>query len=101
MLRDDIRQAADRLERLLDERDERTEDIKDLKLELKCKDLPVKAIEELVQARRKDKLGKKRDHITDLLTIAPALGIDLGIVPEGGDKNASSGTAQNAARDAA
>lgn len=74
-----IRSFAERMERLMDELDERKEDLKEVELEAKVEGFNVAELKKWVNAKRKDKVEKRRADVVDAVLYADALGVDLGL----------------------
>ncbi|WP_343055020.1 DUF2312 domain-containing protein [Azospirillum oleiclasticum] len=74
---DQLRQYAERMERLLDEIDGLKDDLKDLKNEAKSAGFNIKALDRLVAIRRKDGADKETEFLNDLMLYAHATGTRL------------------------
>lgn len=77
---DQLKQFADRMERLLEEIDGLKGDLKDLRGEAKAAGFNVRALDKLVTIRRKDAGDQEAELLNDLMLYAHATGTPLDIV---------------------
>ncbi|MBP2312326.1 DUF2312 domain-containing protein [Azospirillum soli] len=77
---DQLKQFADRMERLMDEIDGLKADLKDLRGEAKAAGFNVKALDKLVAIRRKDASEQEAELLNDLMLYAHATGTPLDVV---------------------
>ena len=77
---DQLKQFADRMERLLEEIDGLKADLKDLRGEAKAAGFNVRALDKLVTIRRKDAGDQEAELLNDLMLYAHATGTPLDII---------------------
>lgn len=77
---DQLKQFAERMERLMDEIDGLKADLKDLRGEAKAAGFNVRALDKLVAIRRKDAGEQEAELLNDLMLYAHATGTPLDIV---------------------